>query len=127
MNSTEFIKKCQENDYDTAVYIVDKEGNEYDIEEVGTIMFGQFHLYLKIKNYGPSKDMSYGFPHGLPEWIIDGITGNLWALEVDKETYKLYYGNDSGERLYEVDYSGNVKIERAIESMKNVLKFNGYV
>lgn len=67
MNSTEFIKKCQENDYDTDVYIVDKDGNEYDIEEVGTIMFGQFHLYLKIKNYGPPKDM---FSKSLPQKIF---------------------------------------------------------
>lgn len=53
MNSTEFIKECQENDYGTEIYIVDEDGNEYEVEEVGTIMFGQFHLYLKIKNYGP--------------------------------------------------------------------------
>lgn len=122
MNSTEFIKKCQENDYGTAVYIVDEDGNEYDIEEVGTTMFGQFHLYLKIKNYGPPKDILYG----LPEWIMDQ-SGVVWNLEVDEDTYKLYYGNDTEGRLYEVDYSGNTKIERAIESMKNVLKFNGYV
>lgn len=44
MNSTE---KCQENNYGTSVYIVDEDGNEYDIEEVGTVIFGQFHLYLK--------------------------------------------------------------------------------
>lgn len=62
MNSTEFIKKCQENDYGTALYMVDDSGNEYEVE---TIMFGQFHLYLKVKNYGPPKDMSYGFPHSL--------------------------------------------------------------
>lgn len=126
MNSTEFIKECQENNYGTALYIVDDSGNEYEVEEVGTIMFGQFHLYLKIKNCGPSKNMSYGFPHGLPEWIMDQV-GVVWKLKVDKDTYKLYYGNDTDGRLYEVDYSGKVSVERAVESMKNVLKFNGYV
>lgn len=126
MNSTEFIKECQENDCGTAIYIVDEDGNEYDIEEVGTTMFGQFHLYLRVKNYGPSKDMSYGFPHGLPLWIMDQ-SGVVWNLGVDKDTHKLYYESNSGGRLYEVDYSGNTKIERAVESMRNVLKFNGYV
>jgi hypothetical protein len=126
MNSTEFIRECQENDYGTAIYIVDDSGNEYEVEDIGTIMFGQFHLYLKIKNYGLSKDMSYGFPHGLPLWIMDQ-SGVIWKLKVNKDTYKLYYGNDTKGRLYEVDYFGDVSIERAVESMKNVLKFNGYV
>lgn len=126
MNSTEFIEKCQENNYGTEVYMVDEDGNEYDIEDVGTAMFGQFHLFIKVKNYGPPKDILYGFPHGLPLWIMDQ-TGIVWNLEVDEDTYKLYYGNDTEGRLYEVDYSGNTKIERAVESMRNVLKFNGYV
>lgn len=126
MNSTEFIKKCQENDYGTALYMVDDSGNEYEVEEVGTIMFGQFHLYLKVKNYGPSKDMSYGFPHGLPLWIMDQ-SGVVWNLKIDNDTYKLYYGNDTKRRLYEVDYSGDVSVERAVKSMMNVLKFNEYV
>lgn len=70
--------------------------------------------------------MSYGFPHNLPEWIMDG-TGKIWVLNNDKLCQKIYYGNSFGERLYEVDYSGNIKIQQAIESMKNVLKYNGYV
>lgn len=39
---------CQENDYWAAVYIVDEEGNEYTVENLGTTIFGQSHLYLKI-------------------------------------------------------------------------------
>lgn len=126
MKSDEFIKWCKENDYKNEIYIVDEEDNEYDIKEISTIMFGQPHLYIKLKNCGLSKDISYGFPHGLPECIMDG-TGKIWTLKVDKISYKLYYGDNFGERLYEVDYSGNIKIQQAIESMKNVLKFNKYV
>ena len=65
------------------------------------------------------------FPHNLPEWIMDG-NGKVWNLLIDKDNYKLYYGDETS-RLYEVDYSGDIKIERAVESMRNVLKFNGYV
>lgn len=53
--------------------------------------------------------------------------GSVWGIKVNKNTYKLYYKSNSEERLYEVDCSGDVSVERAVESMKNVLKFNGYV
>ena len=49
MNSKDFIKWCKENDYKNEIYIVDEEDNEYDVEEISTIMFGQPHLYIKIK------------------------------------------------------------------------------
>ena len=56
---------------------------------------------------------------------MDG-NGKVWNLLIDKDNYKLYYGDETS-RLYEVDYSGDIKIERAVKSMRNVLKFNGYV
>lgn len=124
MNSTEFIEKCQENNYGTAIYIVDEEGNEYTVEGIGTTMFGQFHLCVEIKNQGkPPKPIPPDYPLGLPEWIISGETGKCWYLLSD---YKfLFYGDDDGNRLYQVNYFNNIDI--AVESMKNVLKFNGYV
>lgn len=125
MNSTKFIEECKKYDLGTEIYLTDDSGNEYDIEEIGAVMFGQPHLCIKLKNYGPSKDILYGFPHNLPEWIMDG-NGKVWNLLIDKDNYKLYYGDETS-RFYEVDYSGDIKIERAVESMRNVLKFNGYV
>ena len=53
MNSTKFIEECKKYDLGTEIYLTDDSGNEYDIEEIGAVMFGQPHLCIKLKNYGP--------------------------------------------------------------------------
>ena len=49
MNSTKFIEECKKYDLGTEIYLTDDSGNEYDIEEIGAVMFGQPHLCIKLK------------------------------------------------------------------------------